>query len=533
MGRTDWPVIIFAWQLFRYVHSGLMFSRTYGMPWPMPQKFELLGFNFTLRKCDFHVSTNYACDILTHALEYYDKVLFGREDKQDDLRSCGAMFNSSIERASLTFEVVVGSPCPTYPQENMSEHYGITMRINGSIVLRAPEVWGALRGLETFSQLVVRGGSQNIVRAANIKDYPRFSYRGILLDTARHFLSVEVIKQNIEIMSQNKFNVFHWHIVDDQSFPFESEVFPSLSAYGAYSSAHVYHPSDVAEIIEYARLWGVRVVPEFHSPGQMASWGLGNSLLLLSDCTLNGQQYDEQLKTLAVIDPTREENYKFLGEFFEEVLTHFKDNYLHLGGDEIPQFCWRNHGKVAQFPKAEKLDATSLIKLHFKNLLDSIKTAVRDFTPVYWHDAFQYVVNLTSKAVFQVWKLGDFWYDVDMITRSGHAVILSSCWYLNFISYKPDWRRFYTCDPRALPSATRQQRKLVIGGEVCMWGEYVDETNVLQLLWPRASAAGERLWSSVVQANADAALPRLEEHRCRMLGRGYPAQPLNGPGFCA
>ncbi|CDW53885.1 Beta-hexosaminidase [Trichuris trichiura] len=485
-----------------------MFSRTYGMPWPMPQKFELLDFNLTLTKCDFHIISNYACDILTHALEYYDSVVFGREKKQGGLHTCRAVFGSAIESALLTFEIVVDTPCPMYPRVNMSEHYDLIMRRNGSIVLRAPEVWGALRGLETFSQLVIRGETVDVVRGANVKDYPRFSHRGILLDTARHFLSVEIIKQNIEIMSQNKFNVFHWHIVDDQSFPFESEALPSLSAYGAYSSAHVYHPWDVAEIIEYARLWGVRVVPEFDSPGHMASWGLGK-LLLLSDCAFNEQQHYEQLKTLGVIDPTKEENYKILGKIFEEVLTRFKDNYLHLGGDEIPQFCWRNRNKVPQLRKAEKLDAMSLITFHFKNLLGSIKSKVRDFTPVYWHDAFQYVVNLTSKAVFQVWKLNDFWYDVDVITRSGHAVILSSCWYLNFISYKPDWRRFYTCDPRALSSGTRQQRKLIIGGEVCLWGEYVDDTNVLQFLWPRAAAAGERLWSSVLQSNADAALPRL------------------------
>ena len=104
---------------------------------------------------------------------------------------------------------------------------------------------------------------------------------------------------------------------------------------------------------------------------------------------------------------------------------------------------------------------------------------------------------------------------------------------------------YYACDPQSFKAVSSTQRKLVKGGEACLWGEYVDSTNVLQRLWPRASAVAERLWSDprVMKKDPVSGLPaaktatsdvllRLEEHRCRMVGRGFPSQPVIGPGFC-
>lgn len=109
--------------------------------------------------------------------------------------------------------------------------------------------------------------------------------------------------------------------------------------------------------------------------------------------------------------------------------------------------------------------------------------------------------------------------------------IFSSCWYLDYLQTGGDWQKYYGCDPQDFPG-TDEQKKLIIGGEACMWAESVDEYNVMSRIWPRASAAAEKLWSDKSVNDIDDARQRIEEHTCRMNFRGIPAQPPNGPGVC-
>lgn len=117
------------------------------------------------------------------------------------------------------------------------------------------------------------------------------------------------------------------------------------------------------------------------------------------------------------------------------------------------------------------------------------------------------------------------------ITRSGFSAILSSCWYLDHLSNGGDWHKFYGCEPSDFPGDNEQQ-SLLLGGEACMWSESVDNSNILQRIFPRVSATAEKLWSPASVNNMVEAARRLEEHTCRMKIRGLPAQPPNGPGFC-
>jgi hexosaminidase len=148
--------------------------------------------------------------------------------------------------------------------------------------MTANTVYGAIRGLETFSQLVyhTEDGQYTISGVVDIKDTPRFSYRGIMIDTSRHFLNVHTILKHLDAMSYNKLNVLHWHFVDDQSFPYVSISFPELSAKGAYNSRHVFDQQDVQTVIKYAKERGIRVIPEFDTPGHTKSWGKGQPNLL-------------------------------------------------------------------------------------------------------------------------------------------------------------------------------------------------------------------------------------------------------------
>ena len=149
----------------------------------------------------------------------------------------------------------------------VDESYTLTVAAPRA-TLQAATVWGALRGLESFCQLpAVNAGVLSVVGAPiTISDFPRFPHRGVMLDTARHFLPVQTILDTLEAMSFDKFNVLHWHVVDAQSFPMESAAYPGLTA-GAYAPDAVYSAADVTQIVSFAAARGIMVMPEFDVPG--------------------------------------------------------------------------------------------------------------------------------------------------------------------------------------------------------------------------------------------------------------------------
>lgn len=147
-----------------------------------------------------------------------------------------------------------------------------------------------------------------------------------------------------------------------------------------------------------------------------------------------------------------------------------------------------------------------------------------------WQEVIDHGGEPPLHTVVQIWKGGHI-LELAKITNKGYNAILSSCWYLDHLESGGDWLQFYRCDPYVFPGTAEQKAK-VMGGEVCMWAEVVDANNVIPRVWPRASAAAEKLWSDGSVINENDAAKRLEEHVCRMNRRGIQAQPPNGPGFC-
>uniref|UniRef100_A0A672MBZ8 Beta-hexosaminidase subunit beta n=1 Tax=Sinocyclocheilus grahami TaxID=75366 RepID=A0A672MBZ8_SINGR len=377
--------------------------------------------------------------------------------------------------------------------------------------------------LETFSQLVYEDDyGVNNINKTDISDFPRFAHRGILLDSSRHFLPLKVILANLEAMAMNKFNVFHWHIVDDHSFPYMSRTFPELSQKGAYHPfTHVYTPSDVKMVIEFARMRGIRVIPEFDTPGHTESWGNGIKDLLTpcySDSSPSG--------AFGPVNPILNSSYDFMTQFFKEISTVFPDAYIHLGGDEVDFSCWESNPDIQRFMVQQGFgtDYSKLESFYIQRLLDIVAATKKGY--MVWQEVFDNGVKLKADTQIHVWK-GRPQYQDEMaqVTAAGFNALLSTPWYLNRISYGQDWVNIYKADPQNF-TGTDAQKKLVIGGEACLWGEYVDATNLTPRLWPRASAVAERLWSDKSVTDVDNAYNRLVQHRCRMVKRGIPAEPL-------
>ncbi|KAE8285227.1 Beta-hexosaminidase subunit beta [Larimichthys crocea] len=505
----------------------------YGSLWPLPQKVQISEVSFKLSSSSFKIvdakqsSAGASCSLLQDAYRRYFEYMFGSGKRQQ--LNKGRRGGPSEVTELQVWITSPDSECDGYPSVSSDESYELTVTDQPYAVLKAPKVWGALHGLETFSQLVYEDqyGAKSI-NSTSINDFPRFAHRGILLDTSRHFLPIKVILANLEVMAWNKINVFHWHIVDDPSFPYLSRTFPQLSQKGAFQPyTHVYTPADVKMVIEFARLRGIRVVPEFDTPGHTQSWGKGQPDLL-TPCYSGSKPSG----TFGPVNPILNTTYEFMTQFFKEISTVFPDAYVHLGGDEVDFSCWKSNPDIQKFMEQQGFgqDYKKLESFYIQKLLDIVTTTKKGY--MIWQEVFDNGVKLKPDTLIHVWKGNQQQYqnEMAMVTSSGYKTLLSTPWYLNRISYGQDWQGHYKADPQDF-KGTEAQKKLVIGGEACLWGEYVDATNLTPRLWPRASAVAERLWSAKDVTDINDAYNRLSAHRCRMVDRGIPAQPLFY-GFC-
>jgi hexosaminidase len=511
------------------VDYGPTVKATKGEIWPEP-KHQIKSTKYlVLRPSTFKFTViGNTCDILDKAIDRYSQLILmqirGYRERNDATNNDVEFRTFDEEQGNLN-EVIVHlkEPCDILPFLGMDESYSFDLTETDARI-EARTVWGILRGLESFSQLlyVSEDGKSLLINETSIEDQPRYSHRGLLVDTSRHFISLDVLKQILDGMAYNKLNVFHWHIVDDHSFPYQSVRFPELSEKGAYNKRFVYSQRDVVEIIEYARLRGIRVMPEFDTPGHTASWGASHPEIL----TACGPPYTGRY---GPINPTKDETYVFLRELFQELVKVFPDKYQHLGGDEVGFECWQSNDEIKQFMKERGIaNYRDLEEFYIQKLIDQV-TAL-NASSVVWQEVFENGVRLPKGTVVHVWT-GDRRRLLNQITRQRLPALLSSCWYLDHLSTGGDWKKFYDCDPEDF-WGNEDQKKLVYGGEACMWSEVVDDSNIVQRIFPRASATAEKLWSPFYVNDVEAAKRRLEEHYCRMRNRGIQAQPPNGPGLC-
>lgn len=535
-----------------FIHPGKpgpWVKATRGQVWPQPKLSRPNGNKYSLihpEKFTFKLDTNSAsCDLIQNAVNrFYLRTFPRRTEKTAQIFDADhpwfkalhqdPNFRGVLESVQIVMNTNKG--CEKYPHLDMDEHYEVKIDAPDSpktASIIAFNAWGILRGFETFSQLVYSAeehGGLYQVNSVQVMDQPRFSHRGVMLDSSRHFLSKRVIFDNLDLMEMNKMNVFHWHISDDPAFPYESLRFPNMSLKGAYRPyTHVYSQEDIREIIEYARLRGIRVISEFDTPGHTQSWELGQPGLL-TKC-YRGSQPDGNF---GPFDPTKDSLYDFLEVFFKEIGTVFPDKFMHLGGDEVDKMCWQSNPHVMEF--VQKNLGGNLGKLesyYIQKLLPIIAKLPTKNGYIVWQEVFDNKDEVKNDTIIHVWKGGprDWANKLQQITSTGLRALLSAPWYLNYINYGSDWTNYYNIEPLSF-TGSEAQKKLFMGGEACIWGEFVSSVNLIPRLWPRASAVAERLWSPEHVRDVKVAASRLQEHECRMLQRGYPVEPANGPSFC-
>ncbi|CEP13194.1 hypothetical protein [Parasitella parasitica] len=334
---------------------------------------------------------------------------------------------------------------------------------NATGTLRSKTVWGSLRGLETFSQLVQARPDQNSDGEVEIKDYdqdeerdydndgfeglyipntpiriedsPKYPHRGLMLDTSRNYFPVKDILRTIDAMAFNKMNVFHWHITDSQSFPLRLKNSPELAHEGAYKLHQrrlVYTEKDIKKIVKHAHKRGVRVIPEIDMPAHTGSWALSHKNI--TTCSgvyyLPGEDWSERLAAepgAGQLNPIKNETYEVVDKVITEVASLFPDSLFHGGGDEPVYKCWKQDQGVVDYMKEHNATGVDLLHKFLKEELSFIQKSNK--TAILWEDA---VTNdnlpISKDVILQVWTN-----PVQKAVKKGYKVIASNYnfWYLD------------------------------------------------------------------------------------------------------
>ena len=410
------------------------------------------------------------------------------------------------------------------PEQFDEERYSLRVTPVG-VSIDAPTSLGVLRALATLEQLPIAGKKQRYLPEVDIQDRPRFAWRGLSLDAARHFLPVAVIKRNIDGMAAVKLNVLHWHLTDDQGFRIESKVFPRLQTVGSTDGLY-YTQAEVREVLAYAADRGIRVVPEFDVPSHTTSWIVAYPRLASVDSTY--APYQLWRTTNVAIDPTRETTYTFLDSLLTEMTTLFPDPYFHIGGDENDGRNWRRTPRIVAYMQANKMvkaDGKTVDKHQLQTYFNRRVLALlqkRGKIMIGWDEILG--PDLPKETVIQSWRGKKGLNDA---AELGHPVLLSSGYYLD-LNYSA--AAAYAADP--LPPdtpLTPAEQALVLGGEAAMWTEFADSVIIDSRIWPRAAAVAERLWSpqAITQNVADMYRRlNLTSGKLEMLGLRHRSGPI-------
>jgi hexosaminidase len=386
-----------------------------------------------------------------------------------------------VGHASLVIHAEHGSE----PVQNLGEDESYVLDVSSTgAKLTAPNPLGVMRGLQTFLQLVEVTPDGYAAPTVHIEDSPRFPWRGLSIDVSRHFITMPVLRRNVDAMAAVKMNVLHLHLSDDQGFRLESKEFPKLQELG--SDGMYYSQTEMRELIAYAADRGIRVVPEFDMPGHSTAWFVGYPELASG----SGPYRIERRWGIfdPAMDPTRESTYKLLDKFIGEMATLFPDRYFHIGGDEVNGKEWDANPKIREFMRAHNLKSDQELQQYFTDRVEKIVSKHHKFM-VGWDEIL--TPGMPKDIVIQSWRGQD---SLAEAARQGYRGILSSGYYLDAMAPAA---QHYLVDPLAGADATLTpaQQKLILGGEACMWEEFASDETIESRIWPRAAAIAERLWS--------------------------------------
>ena len=394
-------------------------------------------------------------------------------------------------------QMIIEVKKPAEIQFGMDEAYQLDIS-EKRISLKAETDVGALRGLETFLQLLDADAQGYFLPALTINDSPRFPWRGLLIDACRHFMPVDVIKRNLDGMAAVKLNVLHWHLTEDQGFRVESKTHPKLHELG--SDGFYYTHEQIKDVIAYAADRGIRVIPEFDLPGHATSW-----LVAYPELASAPGPYAIERKW-GIMDPTFnpaiEETYIFLDAFLKEMTSLFTDDYVHIGGDENKGHHWDKNEKIQAFKQDMDFADNAALQNYFnQRLLSTLKSNGKKM--IGWDEILH--EDMPKDIVLQSWRGREA-----MITAAqrGYRSLLSNGYYID-LHQPTDYHYLNDPLPPDSPLNEREQT-FILGGEATMWAEFVSPEIIDSRIWPRTAAIAERFWSASSVRDVDDMYRRLK-----------------------
>ena len=301
--------------------------------WPQPQSYNFSSdYDFPLvlsTDFQFFSKISFESDVLDRAMDRYAQLLKPKTDKGEDgeISSCLVTL-SGTESESSRSSFVLG----------VDETYSMQVN-NETCEIQAVTIWGAINAMETFTQLFTRDTdgtvSSQYIYDVNIADYNRFKHRGILIDSSRHYLPIDEITRMIDAAKMSKFNVLHVHLVDAQSFPFNSVSSPEIVK-GAYSPSYQYTTDDIQYISDYGYDRGIRILYEIDVPGHAASWGKGYPEVL-ADCV---DKYSN-VNNIA-LNPALNKTYEILYGILKDISVSSRNSpYIHIGNTPLVSYLYK------------------------------------------------------------------------------------------------------------------------------------------------------------------------------------------------
>ncbi len=427
-----------------------------------------------------------------------------------------------------------------------------------AVLIKANKPAGLFYGAQTLVQLFPKEIESNIAvknikwqaPCADITDYPRFGWRGLMFDVSRHFFTKKEVKDYIDLMARYKFNLFHWHLTDDEGWRIEIKSLPNLTNKGAFNVQKTgyfgsfspptadepvtyggfYTQEDIKEVVQYAKDRFVNILPEIDVPGHSLAAVVAYPEL---SCTPGAENYrvrsGENLMDwshgappIAMVDntlcPANEKVYTFLDKVMTELAALFPFEYIHVGGDECPKNYWEKSDAIKALMQKEGLKTMQEVQSYFEKRLENIvESKGKKFMG--WDEILE--GGLAPNAAVMSWRGEKGGIEA---TNMKHDVVMSPTTYA-YLDYMQGDRimephvyatlrlnKAYQFEP--VPKGA--DAKYIKGGQANLWTEQIYNVRHLQyMMWPRAFATAECVWSQKQNKNWDDFVTRVEQHMKR------------------